>query len=74
MRLLNTLAKNGNKDVELCLNEKQYFEAYIMAVRTSNITAEELDEDLYKEMDLKNPKITEDEMETIQVEALDYGL
>lgn len=74
MRLLNKLAKNGNQDVETYLNEKMTFEAYIMAVRTGNFGYTELEEDLEKEMALKNPKITEDEYGSIIIEAMDYGL
>lgn len=74
MRLLNKLAKNGNEDVEFYLNEGMTFEAYIMAVRTSEIGYEELEDDLEREMKLKNPKITEDDYESIVLESYDYGL
>jgi len=74
MRLLTKITKNGNSDVETYLNEGMTFEAYIMAVRTSDIGYEELEDDLETEMDLKNPKISEDEYGSIIIEAMDYGL
>lgn len=74
MRLLNKLAKNGNKDVEFYLNEKMHFEAYIMAVRTGDFGYEALEDDLEKEMKLKNPKITEDDYHSIMCEAFDYEI
>ena len=70
MRLLTKMAKE-NTWVKDYVNEKMYFEAYIHVARECDTCYHEIIADLEKEMQLKNPKITNDDYASIECELMD---
>lgn len=70
MRLLTKFAKT-HKNVRMLLNEKMTFEAYIEVARNCDVTYQELVHDINKEINLKTPKLTKEEFESLEYEFMD---
>ena len=62
-----------NDDIKTYLAENMLFEAWIVCVRSGDISADDFYEKLEQEKKLKNPNLSDDEIETIECEYFEYS-
>ena len=60
-----------DNEVKIYVDEKKAFEAWITAMRNTDLTAEEFYEKIEDEMLLKHPRLTDEEYESLQLEWMD---
>ena len=65
------IERNENEEVQMYLNEEMYFEAWITAMRTAEITAEQFSYKLEQEVYCKSSKLSDDEKDSLYNEWAD---
>ncbi len=66
------IERQNDEEVQTYLEENRYFEAWIATLRNANdVTADTMWEKIEQEMTLKNPKLTDEELESIEIEYYD---